>query len=100
VTHQIRRRRGVASAGSEAAAAWFEVEKLLSKFGFVRKRWQTPLEFARSIAASEPGLSAANEVARAYYGWRYGGSGPGELARAMGALKAALRMHGERTVRT
>ena len=95
---RIRRRRGGAATGSEAAVEWLEAEKLLSKFGFLRRRWQTPLEFASEVAEREPGLAAVGEVARAYYVWRYGEGGGEKMSGSVKHLKAALRRHGERTV--
>ena len=82
-----------------AASAYAGAEKLLARYGFRRRPWETPQEFARGITRSEPELFAAERMVQAYYRWRYGGEGKDELHKALADLKSALRHYGEMTTK-
>ena len=47
----------------------------------------------------EPRLAALGALARAYYRWRYAGTGKDEALKALADLKSALRRYGEAGVR-
>jgi uncharacterized protein (DUF58 family)/transglutaminase-like putative cysteine protease len=71
------RRRG-------AEGRFDKVERVLSKRGFVRERWETPREFARAILEKRPELSPLEELVELHYRERYSGraAAPADAKRA------------------
>ncbi|HPQ80612.1 MAG TPA: transglutaminaseTgpA domain-containing protein [bacterium] len=80
---------------SPAAAAWLKAEKNLSRYGFRRMGWETPLEFAARVALSNPALELFKAAAIAYYRWRYAGEGEREARAALSAIGIAAKRHGD-----